>query len=372
MARKFLYVVAGLIVLAIAASLAYRIWGQQLISATLVPSAAFLTPPPLSSRDYARADLWVARPDRTEGNPALWLPSGFSDAPASKRAAIFFVHPTSYIAPFNRAQWNMPLDDREATDLAARFVRMQASALNGAGDIWAPRYRQAHFGAFLSGKADAARALDAAYADVAAAFEAFLAANPKGPILLASHSQGTRHLLRLLRDKVGGADLTQRIAAVYAVGWPISVTADLPALGLPACTARGQSGCILGWQSFAEPAGADTLVHAHEREPGLAGLSRKGTRMLCTNPLTGTPDSAAKANRNLGTLVAVKDDAEPRIVPGAVPARCDARGILLIGAAPDMGPFVLPGNNYHVYDYALFWADIRRDARERLSTFQAP
>jgi hypothetical protein len=31
---------------------------------------------------------------------------------------------------------------------------------------------------------------------------------------------------------------------------------------------------------------------------------------------------------------------------------------------------VLPGNNYHVYDYALFWAAIRRDAERRLAAWQ--
>jgi hypothetical protein len=32
-------------------------------------------------------------------------------------------------------------------------------------------------------------------------------------------------------------------------------------------------------------------------------------------------------------------------------ARCDGgRGFLLIGEGPDVGPFVLPGNNNHVFD----------------------
>jgi hypothetical protein len=34
-----------------------------------------------------------------------------------------------------------------------------------------------------------------------------------------------------------------------------------------------------------------------------------------------------------------------------------------------MGPFVLPGNNYHVYDYSLFWGAIRRDAERRLAAW---
>jgi hypothetical protein len=32
---------------------------------------------------------------------------------------------------------------------------------------------------------------------------------------------------------------------------------------------------------------------------------------------------------------------------------------------------VLPGNNYHVYDYALFWDAIRADAVRREQAWQA-
>ena len=49
--------------------------------------------------------------------------------------------------------------------------------------------------------------------------------------------------------------------------------------------------------------------------------------------------------------------------PGKVGAHCDKGLLILDGAIPPLGPYVLPGNNYHVYDYALFWGAIRRDAR---------
>ncbi|CAN5359745.1 hypothetical protein BH10PSE12_BH10PSE12_19860 [soil metagenome] len=372
MARKFLYVIAGLIVLSLVSSLAYRLWGQQLLTAVMVPSAPFSEPAPLSAQDYARPDLWLARPDQPRNNPALWLPAGYAPTAPAHPAAIFFVHPTSYMANFNRARWNMALDDRESLDRATQFLRGQASAFNGAGTVWAPKYRQAHFGAFLTDKPDAGRALNAAYRDVAAAFAAFLAANPDGPIILAGHSQGARHLMHLMQDKVAGTPLAARIAAVYIVGWPVSITADLPALGLPACTKRGQAGCILSWQSFAEPADPGSIIGAFGKDAGLTGKPRKGSRMLCVNPLTGTPDSAASAKLNLGTLVQADPPLPSKLVPAAVPARCDARGVLLIGDPPAMGTFVLPGNNYHVYDYALFWANVRRDVQERLATFTAP
>jgi hypothetical protein len=45
---------------------------------------------------------------------------------------------------------------------------------------------------------------------------------------------------------------------------------------------------------------------------------------------------------------------------------------LLISPAPsEIGPYVLPGGNFHVYDYGLFWANVRADAEARLSAFGA-
>jgi hypothetical protein len=38
---------------------------------------------------------------------------------------------------------------------------------------------------------------------------------------------------------------------------------------------------------------------------------------------------------------------------------------------PDLPAYVLPGNNYHVFDYALFWSNIRADAAARLANFTA-
>jgi hypothetical protein len=34
-----------------------------------------------------------------------------------------------------------------------------------------------------------------------------------------------------------------------------------------------------------------------------------------------------------------------------------------------MGPYVLPGNNYHVYDIPLFWENLRQDVARRMRTW---
>ena len=65
------------------------------------------------------------------------------------------------------------------------------------------------------------------------------------------------------------------------------------------------------------------------------------------------------------------DFSESELVKGEAPARCDSKGFLLIGPGPDLGPYVLPDNNYHMYDYNLFWANIRGDVVRRTRAFSA-
>jgi hypothetical protein len=373
-AQRFLWVVAGLAMLFIAGAFAYRIFEAELMRWAMVPKVEFREVPlpeglPEGST-YVRRDLWIARPD-IPGNPSLWAPRGFAPAPAP-RASVFFIHPTSFL---ESTAWNAGLDDEESQQRAALFVRSQASAFNSVGAIWAPRYRQAAFGAFLTTEDNARRALDFAYRDVLAAYEEFLRQAPQGrPIVLAGHSQGSLHLMRLLEERVRGAPEARRIAAAYVIGWPVSETADLPALPLPPCERADQAHCVLSWQSFAEPADPEMVTDVYDASTGPGGVSRAGSPMLCVNPLTGARGGAAPREANLGTLVPNDDFSDATFTPRAVPARCDLRGFLLIGdndALPEMGRYALPGNNYHVYDYALFWANLRADAERRLAAFEA-
>jgi pimeloyl-ACP methyl ester carboxylesterase len=366
MARKFLFGVAGLIGMVLIAGIVWTLFGTQLMQKAFVPREEFDAPRPVTPNAYSDKSMWIARPD-IPNNPALWRPSTpFPETTERATYPVFFIHPTSYLSS---AHWNAPLDDKDANDRAALFVRGQASAFNHSPNIWAPKYRQAAFGAFLTDDPRAKQALDAAYADVAEAFDAFLSANKKEPFILAGHSQGSLHLLRLIAEKVRSTALTKRIIAAYVIGWPIGLTSDLPALGLPACATAAQSGCILSWQSFAEPADTAQVVSAFEAQPSLTGKLRKGDALLCSNPLTGTPNIAAGAQANLGTLKNDADFSGGTLIAGAVAARCDPRGFLLIGSPPKMGPYVLPGNNYHVYDYSLFWRNIRADAERRVYAY---
>lgn len=398
MARKFLYLIAILVVLIIGALAALRIWSSELTELAFVPRSQFEKQEPLQANAYEDPAMWFARPGLGGENPARWTPlpktaqanaAGLTLAPKAsaepapagpspvpeERAeppappfAVFFVHPTSY---FNRAHWNAPLDDPESQERAQLFLRGMASPFNQAAEIWAPRYRQATVGAFLTDKPEADLAVEAAYRDVEQAFDYFVSSvDARTPILLAGHSQGASHILRLLHEKVAGKPLQSRIAAAYVIGWPISVEHDLPALGLPDCRAADQGGCIVSWSSFAEPADPRQLMERYGESPGLDGQPRGASLILCTNPLTGATGGAAEASANLGTLVPDSDLRNGVLVSSAVPARCDERGLLLIGDPPELGPYVLPGNNYHVYDIPLFWANLKQDAMRRVHSWR--
>jgi len=367
LARRFLYIITALIVLVLAVGLTWTLAQDRLMRMAFVPAGNFTPMPASSAPDYAKPASWLSRPGLPD-DPSRWMPPGSSANPAP-RAEIFYVPPTTYM---DRGRWNAPIDDKTASDRLILFAKGQASAFNGVGEVWAPRYRQATFGAFLAaGDPRSAEAIDFAYQDVARAFDAFLAAIPADrPIILAGHSQGSLHLLRLLRDKVVGKAVAKRIVAIYAVGWPISVSADLPALGFPGCDTAAEARCILSWQSYADPADPRQVKAYFEKSIGYAGLRRQGTTMLCVNPLTGTTGGQAPAAANKGALVPRANLNGVDVTPGLVPARCLPDGLLSIGPEPTgFGNYVLPGNNYHVFDYALFWANIRDDADRRLKTF---
>ena len=364
-ARRFLIFVFTLILLFVAGAFAIFQFGEQVLIRQATPQGHFQAPQAATGLDYSKVGNWVARPELSP-NPSEWLP-GTMTAASVRPAAVFYVHPTTYL---ERDRWNAPLSgNRDSDSRVELFVRSQASAFTSAGQVWAPRYRQAAFGAFLLKSEDAQKALDLAFSDVLAAFDEYLKRVPADqPLILAGHSQGALHLSRLLRERA--PQLKSRLVAAYVVGWPLSVTADLPAMGLSACSTTGQTGCVLSWQSFGQPDNPDLIMDAWQGTRGPTGIERKRQDMLCVNPLTGTKNGAAPPQANGGTLIPTADLKSAVLEPGRVGAHCEDGLLLLDGDVPALGPFVLPGNNYHVYDFALFWAAIRSDAERRMDAWQ--
>lgn len=371
-ARRFLLIIFILTLAVVAGAFAMFQYGGSVLRKQALPTVPYQAPAPASGPDYVQAENWLNLPDTVPPGPAEWRPQGLAGEPKAERPlAVFYIHPTTYL---QRDRWNAPLGHGDSQERAALFARSQASAFNDLGAIYAPKYRQAAFGAFLDTGEDATKALDLAYSDVARAFERFLMQEPERPIVLAGHSQGALHLTRLLRDRIAkDPALRQRVVAAYVVGWPVSTAADIPAMGLEACTRPDQARCILSWQSFSEPANTDLVTDVFEGSTGFNGQKRRRQDMLCINPVTGSPEPSAP-RQSAGSIIPTDANlSDATLDPGAIGARCEDGFLLISGRdneLPELGPYVLPGNNYHVYDFALFWGDIRRDLDRRFRAFR--
>ena len=365
-ARRFLTIIFVMTLLFVVGAFAIYQWGGRVLINQAIPKGHFEAAQAGGGPDYSKDSAWLARPGSSIVSPAEWTPGSVTSG-SGRTAAVFYIHPTTYL---QTDRWNAPLDVGGDTAFRTNlFVQSQASVFNDVAEIWAPRYRQAAYGAFLLKSEDAAKALDFAYRDVAAAFDAFVKEAGDRPIILAGHSQGALHLERLLKEKVAGTLLAKQVVAAYVVGWPVSTTSDLQALGLPACRVADQSGCILAWMTFSDPPNPEFILRDWQKTKGLNGGDRRQADMLCVNPISGMQNGVAEPSNNPGTLVPTADLRSATLQQGAVGAHCDKGLLILDGMPPAAGGFVLPGNNYHAYDYALFWGAIRRDVQRRLAAW---
>ena len=185
---------------------------------------AFSTASAPVAPDYTDLDNWAAHPDKAD--MADRLPgNGLEDRQFSSQVDVFFLHPTTYTR--KGKEWNADIKDtklNEKTDEST--ILYQASIFNGVGKVYAPRYRQVHLSSFYQdNKETLGDAFELAYDDLKKAFIYFLENNNnKRPIIIAAHSQGALHAIRLLQEFFDNKPLQNRLVAAYVVGWPVKNT----------------------------------------------------------------------------------------------------------------------------------------------------
>lgn len=322
-----------------------------LISCGSGPKKSFTEIPVPIKPDYNNPDNWAALPTRNDN--ANRTPPGFEDKQAEAPVDVFFLHPTSYFGKKGDA-WNANIDNLEinkSTDEGA--ILYQATAFNNIGKIYAPRYRQAVYDAyFTKDQASAKRAFDLAYQDVQDAFAYFLANYNNGrPFIIASHSQGTTHAARLIKEFIDGKPLENKMVAAYLIGIPV----DLDKFqSLRPCESPDDTSCLIGWRTF--KMGTKPKILRKEKKYNL----------LITNPLTWkTSEELVPATKNDGTLFL---DFEAKPVAGSHSAQIH-ESILWTNKPKFKGSWLLRTKNYHRGDINLFYVNIRENAANRVSVF---
>lgn len=310
-----------------------------------------LTWNPGESPDYKLADAWISLPNRMD--PSDEVPKGLPDSlnfdkQSELEVDVFFVHPTMY---FKGDHWNGDLDDQKLNKANEETpVRLQASAFNIGGKLYAPRYRQAHIGVFTWQDDTSWRALELAYDDVRSAFIHYLENwNDGRGIILAGHSQGSWHVRWLLQEFFDGKPLQNQLVVAYAPGFDF-YESDFEEL--PYCKSANQTGCVCSWMSYGEGYFPAWLEH-------------NGQTPMCVHPVTWQTHGANDFQSHSGVVLSQMRFAHPQSIEAHI-----ERGVLQIHE-PNV-PFgkVLQRQNWHIGDINLFWSNIRTNARLRAVEFR--
>lgn len=363
--KKLAWGLAALLVIAgIAAYLNRDLLAMMASFGRMKPDHPFAQEAPPPEPDYAQAANWAALPDRADA--ADVVPEGSQDSQASAPVDVFFVHPTTYYKP---EHWNQPLTDAQTNAFTDEFVmKNQASAFNGCCRVYAPRYRQATVYSFLDEGSDGKAALALAYEDVERAFDHFIGNFSAGrPFILAGHSQGALHLRTLLERRITGTPLAARLVAAYPIGFAFDRDEYARAVpDVPVCERAEQTGCSVTWNSVGP------------RVRSFYDTSRS----VCVNPLTWRIDGdradfamnpgAVTFSQGFGVDAVPVSRAQPSTEPGAADAQC-VEGMLRVSEirSRQFGARPMGRDNYHIYDFGLFYMSLRANAQARVAAYLA-
>lgn len=305
-----------------------------------------------SKPNYSEPSMWAALPSKKDMADSIPAYSEVKDMQKEATADVFFLHPTIFTyQPTNEYHWNADVNDAELNaKVDGSTILNQATVFNGSCRVYAPRYRQAHYSAFTDPNfANRKKALNVAYTDIKAAFEYYLANYNEGrPIVIASHSQGTVHAKRLLKEFFDGKSLQKQLVEAYLVG--IAVQPD-EFKEIKASTNAEQVGGFVTWNTFQRDFYPDYYTD---------GMNTA----VSTNPLTWTLDeNFAPKELNKGGVGQHFD-----MMPQAADAQ-NNKGILWINKPYVRGRAFLNIKIWHRADYNLFWMNIRENVDLRVAKF---
>jgi Protein of unknown function (DUF3089) len=302
--------------------------------------------------NYSDLNCWAAHPDKED--PADKIPAGcdFKDVQKDAQVDVFFIHPTTMTYQRGNKEWNADVQNakiNKKTDNGS--ILYQASIFNGAGRVFAPRYRQAHFYSyFTDDKTSATKAFDLAYSDIKAAFESYLKNwNNNRPIIIATHSQGTQHGTKLLKDFFDGKPLKNRLVIAYILGLPVKKNEFV---SIPLCENENQTGCFCSWRTF------KTGYEPKKFFP-------LGDDIAVVNPLSWNTDSQVvlREKHKNPVLIGFK------LMPANMLDVQIHKGILWVNKPQFKGSFLYRTENYHVGDFNLFYMNVREDVERRVGLF---
>ena len=273
-----------------------------------------------------------------------------------KSTAVFFIHPTTY---FSRGNWNQPRENEKSIKLIReRIIPNQVTVFFRCCDVYLPKYRQANIYSFIGSQKNSKRAFEIAYDDIRKSFAYFDKHYRKGrPFIIASHSQGTMHANKLLKELSGNQAIISDFVIGYLVGYKVTQKSVHP---LPICQDNTEIGCIVGW---------NTIIQS-----GFKIFNDKD--LVCINPLSWKEDEDFVSRQyNLGSMgfsgwFGQTILGKPALFPieeNLVGARCNGGSLEVETIDSNHYPVRLFA--LHAYDYGLFFKNIEKNVDDRIHHF---
>lgn len=311
------------------------------IQSCIITPSAFKAEEQPAAPDYSNEKNWCALPFRKDYADIIPKSETWTND-SLKKVDVFYVYPTLYL--YGKT-WNANLKNKQLNKYIDKYLlQYQATAFNQVGRIYSPRYRQARITSYLDTTGSGEKALDFAYEDVKKAFQYYLKHyNHNRPIIIASHSQGTTHCRKLIKEFFDTPEKKKQLVCAYIIGYEVdSTTYEV----LTPCKDAKETNCFLTWSSF---------KYTFEG----TGLKSHTRNKMSVNPITWKMDTTLAYGEggilfNLNRKQHYKS--EVHVSENNLWVKTNA-------------PFFKRIRNLHALDYNLFWFDIRKNAALRVETY---
>lgn len=300
-----------------------------------------------SITNYENLKNWAAHPYLQDYSDSL--SNAFRQDINEDLCDIFFLHPTSFTDVRYKHISNASIYDtslNQKTDKSS--ILYQASLFNGIGRVYAPRYRQAHIKRYYDKGPAQIPSFELAYQDVKKAFFHYLENWNQGrPIIIAAHSQGTTHAIRLVKEMIDRHAFADRIKYLYLLGMPVRKEEFAE---VKPCIEDSSINCFYSWRTYRKGY-SDEYTNKHNES------------IQVHNPVDITKTSGWESKRNKKEAILWQYN-----IAFTSTHKTRVQGDMLWITRPHfrggiLGIFM---RNYHAGDFNLFYGDIRRDIKRRL------
>ncbi len=296
--------------------------------------------------DYSQSDCWAVLPEKYP-EPLLTV---LGKDQGLTGVDVFYVYPTLFVDRKESA-WNADIyNPANRNQVLESAVKYQASAWGKAGRLFVPYYRQTHYRVFVSPyDKEGKPAWEISYQDLKAAFTYYLENYNHGQgIIIASHSQGTLHSKRLVKEFFDGKPLQEQLVAAYLVGARIlpDEFKSIKPLESPAAI-----GGFVSWNTYKKNKLPNNYDHWYK-----GGVT--------TNPILWDSSKVAPATAHKGVL-----NRDLKVYPQSLSIQ-KTNGMLWSSLPKIPSRFLMSFiKNYHFADINLFWQDISENAVLRAKTW---